>query len=49
MLNWIFEPPYAILVLTSHEQMHRLIPHADAVELAIVFIHIHKQQMLWCV
>ena len=29
--------------------MHRLIPHADAVELAFVFIYIYKQQMLWYV
>ena len=44
-----FEPPYVILVPTSHGQMHRLIPNADAVELAFVFIYIYKQQMLWCV
>ena len=49
MLNWRFEPPYVILVPTSHRQMHRLITHADAVELAFVFIYIYKQQMLWCI
>ena len=31
------------------EQIHRLIPHSDAVELVFVFIYIYKQQMLWCV
>ena len=39
---------YVILVPTSHGQMHRLIPQADAVEIAFVFIYIYKQQMLWC-
>ena len=29
--------------------MYRLIPHADAVELAFVNIYIYKQQMFWCV
>ena len=29
--------------------MHRLIPYADAVEVAFVFIYIYKQQKLWCV
>ena len=47
MLNWIFEPPYAILVITSHGQMHRLISHTDVVELA--FVYIYKQQMHWYV
>ena len=37
-----FEPPYAILVLTSNGQMHRLIPHADAVDLAF-YLHLHIQ------
>ena len=32
-----------ILVPTSHGQMHRRIPHVDAVELAFVFIYIYKQ------
>ena len=49
MLNWRFEPPDVILVPTPHGQMYRLISHADAVELAFVFIFIYKQQMLWCV
>ena len=49
MLNWRFEPPYVILVPTSHGQMHRLISHAGAVELAFVLIYIYKQQMLRCV
>ena len=49
MLNRRFEPPHAMLVLTSHGQMHRLIPYADAVELSFVFIYIYKQQMLWYV
>ena len=38
MLNWRFEPPYVILVPTSHGQMHLLILRADAVELVFVFI-----------
>ena len=29
--------------------MHLLILHADAMELAFVFIYIYKQHMLWCV
>ena len=29
-------------------EMHRLISHADAVELEFVFIYIYKQQMLLC-
>ena len=45
----MFEPPYVILVPTSQWEMHLLIPRADAVELAFVFIYIYKQQMLWCV
>ena len=40
---------FAILVLTAHGQTHCLIPHADAVELAFVFIYIFEQQMLWYV
>ena len=46
MLNRRIEPPYVILVPTSHGKMHRLTPHADAVELAFVFIYMYKQQML---
>ena len=42
----MLEPPYVILVPTPYGQMHRLIPHADAVELAFVFIYIYKQQTL---
>ena len=38
--------PFVIFVPTSHGQMQRLIPHADAVELAFFFIYIYKQQML---
>ena len=49
VLNGRYEPPYVILVPTSHGQVHRLIPHVDVVELAFVFIYIYQQQMLWCV
>ena len=37
------------LVPTSHGPMRRLIPYADAVELAFDFIYIYMQQVLWCV
>ena len=49
MLNWRFELAYVILVPTLHEQMHCLIPNANAVEPAFVFIYIYKQQMPRCV
>ena len=37
------------LVPTPHGQMHRLIPNADAVELAFFFVYLYKQQLLWCI
>ena len=40
--------PRVILVLTAHGQMHRLIPHADAVELAFVFIYMQVANALMC-
>ena len=51
--TWLYRllifAPLLTLVLALHGQMHHLIPHADAVELAFIFIYIYKQQMLWCV
>ena len=42
--TWSIED--VILVLTAHGQMHRLIHHVEALELAFLFIDVYEQKML---
>ena len=42
MLNWRFEPPFMVLIPTSHGQMHRLIPPCQCSG-ASVCLHLHIQ------
>ena len=40
MLKCCFDPPHVIWILIAHGHLHRLIPHADAVEIAFILIYI---------